>query len=249
MGLMTKDTFICLDLETTGLDADHDRIIEVAVSKFTFDETLESLETLIDPQRPIPDETIAIHHITPDMVKGKPLIENTLSEVLELVGNGIIVGHGIGLDIAFLVAACKQYGIPTRLSANQRVDTLRLARLYGESPTNSLETLRKHFNIKEEGAHRAMNDVIVNIEVYKHLSKPFKTTKELLDRLKKPILLKKMPLGKHKARPFSDIPIEYLGWAVHQKFDQDLLFSIKTELSKRKKGNQFQQATNPFSAL
>ena len=249
MGLVKKDTFICIDLETTGLNAENDRIIEVAVAKFTFDEILNSFETLIDPQRSIPEETIAIHHITADMVKGKPLIDKILPDVIKLTGNSIIVGHGISLDIAFLIAACKQYGVPNRLNTNPFIDTLRLARLYGESPKNSLEALRQHFNIQAEGAHRAMSDVTVNIEVFKHLSTPFKTTKELLNRLKKPILIKKMPLGKHKGRPFSDIPIEYLRWAVHQDFDQDLLFSIKTELSKRKKGNHFQQAANPFSSL
>lgn len=249
MGLLKNETFICFDLETTGLDPDNDRIIEIAVSKFTFDQTLESFESLINPQCPIPEETIAIHHITPDMVKGKPLIDSVLPEVLKIINGGVIVGHGIPLDIAFLSAACTQYGVPHRLNANPVIDTLRLARLYGESPTNSLQVLRQHFNISEEGAHRAMSDVLVNIEVFKHLSASFKTTKEILDRLKKPILLKKMPLGKHKGRPFSDIPIEYLRWAVHQDFDQDLLYSIKTELAKRKKGNNFQQAANPFSSL
>ena len=249
MGLLKKDTFICFDLETTGLNPDNDRIIEVAVSKFTFDGTLESFETLINPQRTIPDETIAIHHITQDMVRGKPLVDAVLPDVLKLIGNEIIVGHGISLDIAFVMAACRQYGVPNRLNSNLFIDTLRLARLYGESPTNSLQVLRQHFNIQSEGAHRAMSDVSVNIQVFKHLSASFKTTKELLDRLKKPIMLKKMPLGKHRGRPFSDVPVEYLGWAVHQNFDQDLLYSIKTELSKRKKGNNFQQAANPFSSL
>lgn len=249
MGFIKNDSFICVDLETTGLDPENDRIIEIAIATFTLDEILNSYETLVDPQRAIPEETVAIHHITQDMVRGKPLINEVLPNALKLIGNGIIVGHGISLDIAFLIAACKQYCIPHRLDTNLLIDTLRLARLYGDSPTNSLETLRQHFNIQAEGAHRAMNDVIVNIDVFKHLSTPFKTTKELLDRLKKPILLKKMPLGKHKGRPFSDIPIEYLRWAVHQDFDQDLLYSIKTELSKRKKGNNFQQAANPFSSL
>jgi DNA polymerase-3 subunit epsilon len=124
-----------------------------------------------------------------------------------------------------------------------------MARLYGESPVNSLEKLREHFNIAAEGAHRAMNDVVVNIEVFKFLSSKFKTTEQLVERLKKPILLKKMPLGKHKGRPFGEIPIEYLLWAANKDFDQDLLFSIKSELKKRKTGNQFRQASNPFSSL
>lgn len=249
MTLLKHDTFVCLDLETTGLDPKSDRIIEIAITRFTFEKTLEEYETLVDPQCPIPEETIAIHHITREMVAGKPLIETLLPYILELIGKEVIVGHGIKLDIAFLLAACKQYEVHTTLNSNLTIDTLRLARLYGESPSNSLETLRKHFNIKEEGAHRAMNDVKVNIEVFKRLTSQFKTTKQILDRLKKPILLKAMPLGKHKGRPFSSIPVEYLTWAVHQDFDQDLIYSLKSELSKRRKGNNFEQASNPFSAL
>lgn len=249
MGLLHKDIFVCLDCETTGLDSKADDIIEVAFQKFTFEETLIEFETLIDPEKPINPASIAIHHITDDMVKGKPKVQEVLPKLFSLIAPHILVGHGITNDLAFLKEAAKKHQIPNPLDNLIYIDTLRLARLYGESPTNSLETLRRHFNISEEGAHRAMSDVIVNIEVFKHLSQQFKKTQELLERLKRPILLKNMPLGKHKGRPFSEIPHQYLLWAVHQEFDQDLIFSIKTELNKRKKGPQFRQTANPFSSL
>ncbi|KKM77463.1 hypothetical protein LCGC14_1369770, partial [marine sediment metagenome] len=67
--------------------------------------------------------------------------------------------------------------------------------------------------------------------------------------LEKPIALKKMPLGKHKNRPFSEIPIEYLKWAAGKDFDQDLLFSIRLEINARKKKTSFETASNPFSCL
>lgn len=249
MTLIDQETYICLDLETTGLDPVKDKIIEVAVICFNSSSILASMESLIQPCISIPEETIAIHHITNDMVSGKPTIDQVLPALLQMINDHIIIGHGIGMDIAFLIQACKQNNIPNTLSRNSSIDTLRLARLYGQSPTNSLEVLREHFNIKAEGAHRAMNDVIVNIEVFKQLAKQFKTTQQLFDRLDKPILLKKMPLGKHKGRPFSEIPIEYLRWAAHQEFDQDLLFSLRTELSLRKRGTRFSESSNPFSAL
>jgi DNA polymerase-3 subunit epsilon len=249
MGLVNKDIFVCLDCETTGLEIDKDQIIEVAMVRFHFDQTLESFETLIDPQMIIPEVSIAIHHITDIMVKGKPKIQEILPKVFEFVGKSIIVGHGITNDIAFLCAAAKQYHIPCKLASHPYLDTLRLARLYGESPINSLEKLRQHFNIAEEGAHRAMNDVIVNIEVFKYLARRYKTTEQIVNRLKSPIQLKTMPLGKHKGRIFSEIPVEYLRWAVNQNFDQDLLFSLKTELKKRNKGSHFGQAANPFAHL
>src|SRR6185436_2439675 len=99
--------------------------------------------------------------------------------------------------------------------------------LYGESPTNSLQTLREHFNIEPEKAHRAMGDVGVSISVFKYLVAKFKTLEQVRERLKKPILLKKMPLGKYKGRPFNEIPIEYLRWALRGDFDQDLILDRK----------------------
>ncbi len=249
MGLIERDTFVCFDLETTGLEPENDKIIEVACVRFNFDQILETYETLIDPGCPISQESMEIHHITDAMVLGKPRIEEILSQLLKFIGNEIVVGHGIALDLAFLSAAAKRHSVPCRLPEQKSIDTLRLARLYGESPHNSLERLRQHFNIAAEGAHRAMNDVVVNIDVFKFLSKQFKTTEQLFERLKRPIMLKTMPLGKHKGRPFSEIPIEYLQWASRKDFDQDLLFSVRHELKERKKGQKFLNASSPFADL
>lgn len=249
MTLLKKETYVCLDCETTGLDPKLDRVIEIAVCLFTFDAIVESYETLIDPGIPIPENTIEIHHISNDMVAGKPTAGDVLPKVLQMIGSYTIVGHGIQLDMQFIEQECIRARIPCKIMGNPFFDTLRMARLYGQSPVNSLERLRQHFNIAEEGAHRAMSDVIVNIEVFKYLSGGFKTISELQKRLEKPILLKVMPLGKHKGRPFTDIPVEYLQWAAHKDFDQDLLFSIRSELKARRKGQKFHQASNPFSDL
>ncbi|MBS0628273.1 MAG: DUF3820 family protein [Verrucomicrobia bacterium] len=249
MGLLKTDTFICIDCETTGLEPEKDRIIEVAAVIFTENAILDRYETLIDPEIIIGEESTAIHHITNDMVAGKPKIKEILPQILKMIGKHIIIGHGIPFDIAFLAQAAKTHCVPNTLSGHPHLDTLRLARLYGESPINSLEKLREHFNIAAEGAHRAMNDVIVNIEVFKYLTKNYKTTEQLLERLKRPILIKTMPLGKHKGRPFSEIPAEYLQWAANKDFDQDLLFSVRSELKKRKTGSLFSHGANPFSSL
>ncbi len=249
MGLLNKDTFICLDCETTGLDSKNDRIIEIAVIKFTFTEILERFESLIDPECQISESSRAIHHISQDMVKGQPKILEVLPQVAKMIDKHMVMGHGIKLDLNFLSESAKRCQFPSSFDSAPTIDTLRLARLYGESPTNSLEKLREHFNIEPEGAHRAMSDVIVNISVFKYLAQSFKTTEQLLERLKKPILLRTMPLGKYKGRPFNEISIEYLQWAAHADFDQDLLFSVRTELQKRKKGDRFFEATNPFSQL
>lgn len=244
-----KETFICLDCEMTGLDPVQDRIIEIGIVKFTFDGVIESFESLIDPERPISPDSIAIHHITEEMIVGKPKIEEVLPRILELIGSHIIVGHGILHDIDMIAKACERSKIPTRIRHNATLDTLRMARLYGDTPVNSLEQLRRHFNVEPEGAHRALSDATVNAHVFKHLCRNYRSMHELNDALSRPIQMKIMPLGKHKGRPIKELPIEYLLWAARKDFDQDLLFSLRSEINRRKKGNLFTQAASPFSDL
>ena len=91
--------------------------------------------------------------------------------------------------------------------------------------------------------------MIVNIEVFKFLTKNYQTTEQVFKALEKPIKLRAMPLGKHKGRRFEEIPVEYLLWAERKDFDQDLLFSIRSELRNRKRGGGFEQSGNPFANL
>ncbi len=246
---LTEEIFVCIDCESTGLDPEKDRIIEVAAARFTFQEILQQYETLVDPECHIPETSQEIHKISQEMIAGKPKIREVLPRLLDLINGHIIVGHGIGFDITLIANEAKRFQIPTKITEQPQIDTLRLARLYGESPVNSLERLRQHFNIKPEGAHRAMSDVIVNIEVFKQLTRNFNTTSQIFKTLLKPIKLKQMPLGKHKGRRFEEIPLEYLLWAEKKDFDQDLLFSIRSEIRSRRRGNQFEQVSNPFSGL
>ena len=249
MGLLMKDKFICLDCETTGLDTNNDKIIEIAAVQFTFENSLHSMETLVNPEIDIPLESQNIHHISNEMVFQKRIIKDVLPDFLKFVGNHIIVGHGIKFDIDIIANEARKANLNCNILSNTYIDTLRLARLYGECQTNSLDNLRKHFNIPSDGAHRAMHDVKVNIPVFKYLSNSFSTTEQLLSRLEKPILMKIMPLGKHKGRKFSEIPPDYLQWAAGKDFDQDLLYSIRVALKNRKQNGNFQQASNPFSGL
>lgn len=244
-----EEQFLCVDCESTGLEPKTDRIIEIGMAVFTFREILDSFETLVDPECPIPPLSQEIHKISQEMLAGKPKIREVLPPLLKKMEGKILVGHGIGFDIALIAEEAKRAQIPTQIEKQPFIDTLRLARLYGESPVNSLQQLRQHFNIAPEEAHRAMSDVLVNIEVFKHLARPYKSAGEILEVLKKPIRMRLMPLGKHKGRKFDEIPLEYLLWAERKNFDQDLLFSIRMELRARKKGNNFEQAANPFAGL
>lgn len=244
-----KDIFVCVDCESTGLDPKSDRIIEIAAATFTLEEILEQKDSLANPECPIPAASIAIHNITEKMVANQPPVRKVLPEFLDFIGGHIIVGHNIQFDIQLIQNAANRDGIPSNIQNNRFIDTLRMARLYGESPSNSLEQLRQHFNIEFEGAHRALSDVVVNIGVFRYLSQNFNTTGQLLKKLEKPIALKYMPLGQHKGRLIKEIPLEYLRWAANKDFDMDLLYSIRSELKRRKTTRDFGQSTNPFQNL
>lgn len=249
MGQLKDQTFVCFDVESTGLDVENDRIIEIAIVKFKGKEILERYETLIYPDISIPEESTAIHKITNEMVEGKPRIFDVIPKVLKMIESEIVVGHHIIYDIEILRHEAERHGIGNRLKQIRYVDTLRLARLFDESESNSLEALRKHFRIPDEGAHRAMNDVLVNIQVFQYLAQPFSTLQELTNRLKKPVQMRQMPLGRYKHVPFKEIPTDYLLYTRKLDFDEDLRYSINQELKKRRQKNNFQSACNPFSDL
>ena len=115
MGLINKDTFICIDCESTGLDLEKDKIIEIAAVKFSFEKSIAHFENLIDPECDIPQESIVIHNITNEMVYGKPKIKKILPFFLQFINDNVIVGHGIKFDIDLIVNEAKRANIPCNI--------------------------------------------------------------------------------------------------------------------------------------
>lgn len=248
MTTIHTQTFVCLDCETTGLE-DEDRIIEVAAVRFSLDEEFDSTETLIDPRRKIPPASTEIHHITDAMIAGKPTIDTILPGLASFIGKHPIVGHNIPFDIKMLMLASQECHFAASFQENDLIDTLRLARIYGESPRNSLVGLREHFQLPDGNAHRAMDDVRTNIAVFRKLIKPYPSFQELKKNLAKPILMKVFPFGKHKGRRIQEIPTQYLEWIVRKKFDQDIMHNTRVELAKRKRGQSLYSLHKPLSSL
>ena len=250
MVLLKDIEFVCLDCETTGLDVKKDRVIEFAAIRFTFDEVIDSVEFIIHPERAVSAESQKIHKISDAMLKDKPKFGEVFSKIKGFFKErDHIVGHHVGFDLQVLSQESERLGETLLPKQHYVIDTLRLAKEYGDSPNNSLEALARHFNVPHQGNHRAMKDVEMNVRVFKHLTKRFRTLSQVTHILSKPIKMKYMPLGKYKGRLFTDIPLEYLLWASKMDFDQDLLFSIRSEIKARKKGTGFAQANNPFLGL
>jgi DNA polymerase III epsilon subunit family exonuclease len=165
--------YIALDLETTGLQARKDKIIEFAAMKMKPDGTiLEELHFVIDPGIPIPQIITHITGITNEEIKGKPTLDELKPQIIEFIGNYPILGHSIQFDIDFLNAN----GIAEEATP---LDTFQLAQtLLPNEESYSLEILSEKYQLPHPNKHRADDDTRVAIELYKLLLQKIKETPE-----------------------------------------------------------------------
>lgn len=168
LNLYTKD-YVVFDLETTGLMPETDEIIELSGIKVRNGQAEEEFSTLINPGIPIPYTATRINGITDSMVAEAPSLADALANFLDFIGNDILVGHNIhSFDMNFLYdGALKALG---RKVENDYVDTLPLARCCLPSLYRyRLTDVAAHFHIETEGAHRALNDCVMNQLCYEKL--------------------------------------------------------------------------------
>ncbi len=158
-----NQTYIALDLETTGFDPSADQVLEVAAIKFRGDKILETFETLVNPGIEIPAMVSHITGISTETVKAAPSFSDISDNLGRFLGNFPIVGHNIDFDLTFLEAK----GVPV---LNSQIDTLKLSGiLLSELPSLSLETISRQLKIKHENKHRALSDAKVCVELFQIL--------------------------------------------------------------------------------
>ena len=164
-----KATFIAVDTETTGLRADVERLIEVAAVKVCGGCVVDSFAELINPVQPIPARITRITGIGDHMLAHARTAEQVLPDFVEFLGTAVLVLHNERFDLNFINAELERSGLPPL--ANQTVCTLRLARrLLRGLPSKSLTSLKGHFGIEGDNAHRALTDATVTYEVFRHLN-------------------------------------------------------------------------------
>lgn len=157
---------IAIDVETTGISPEKERIIEIGAFR---PETGEIFRTLINPGRPLPVKITELTGITDDMLVDAPEEAEAIQRLLEFMGGDtILLGHNISFDHSFLVQAIRRCGFPEPVF--QGIDTLKLSRvLCPELPNKKLETMVAHFGLTNERAHRAFEDAKVTVELYQCL--------------------------------------------------------------------------------
>jgi len=154
-----------LDLETTGLSADRDRITEVGAVRARGGEVLAELRTFIHPGLPIPAAVTAITGITDADVAEAPPIDTVLPTVLDFLGDAVFVAHNARFDLSFLRAAAVRLGLPP--IRPRVIDTAVLARrlIRDEVRDVRLGTLARHLRVPDAPDHRALNDARATLHV------------------------------------------------------------------------------------
>jgi len=174
-----------LDVETTGLAPNYgDRVCEVAILRCRGEEVLDSLQQLINPQRPMGAGAFAVHGIADEMLRDAPPFEQVAEDVLELVEGAVLVGHNTPFDLGFLAEELGRLGLS--LPPFVALDTLRLARHAYRLRSYSLGSVAEALGVDVRGhAHRAMSDVLLTRAVFQRLvddlwREGFRTINDLL---------------------------------------------------------------------
>ena len=157
--------YIIFDLETTGLSAATERIIEIGAVKVENGEILESFDLFVDPEKAITPEITRLTSITNEMVAGAPKEADALEQFFRFCdGCDILVAHNADFDMGFLRAAIRRCG---REEDPVQIDTLVMARaMYPELKKHKLDTIAERLGVTQKHHHRADDDARVLAEIF-----------------------------------------------------------------------------------
>ncbi|MGE3278613.1 MAG: exonuclease domain-containing protein [Candidatus Altimarinota bacterium] len=165
---MNFSSYVCLDLETTGLEPQICDVIEIAMIKVRDGKIVERMETFVYTPLEISEHVSYLTGITAKDIEKAPDFIQLIPQIEAFIGEDPLVGHNIWFDWNFLI----QKGV--KIQKNQLWDTYTMSNiLYPELPSHSLETNTKYFGIGHEDSHRAMADVIASHELWQILLNTF----------------------------------------------------------------------------
>ena len=154
---LKEATYVVFDVETTGLSAVHNDLIQIAASKMHKGNIIEQFDEFIDPGHPLSAFTTELTGITDNHVKGaKPLVQ-VLQEFQEFCQGTVLVAHNATFDVGFMNANYERHQLPT--ISQPVIDTLEFARnLYPEYKRHGLGPLTKRFGVALDHHHMANYD-------------------------------------------------------------------------------------------
>jgi DNA polymerase-3 subunit alpha (Gram-positive type) len=164
------DTYISIDLETTGLNPKWDKIIEIGALKVEQGEIADTFSAFVNPGRKLKERITSLTGIRDEELAEAPCIEEVLPGLVDFMGNLPLLGHSILFDFSFLKKAAVNQKIVFEKSA---VDTLKIARrCLADLEHRSLSYLCDYYGIAHQ-AHRALEDARATHLLYRKLAELF----------------------------------------------------------------------------
>ena len=219
---------VVIDTETTGFEPETNSILEIAGRRLGG----MWFSGLVKPTTKISFSAMATHHITEDMVENAQSLDNALTFYLPQTEEGyVFVAHNAQFDKSFL---------PEWYQNQDWICTWRVSsHLWPDAESHSNQSLRYELALDmadmppQAGgmAHRALYDAWVTSKLFERcLEESGKSTEELVELTKQPLLLKKVRFGKHRDELWSDVPKSYLRWILSQDFDDDVKYTAEFHL-------------------
>ncbi len=169
------DSFVSIDLETTGLNPKMDKIIEIGAIKVEKGKKTGCFSAFINPGRPLGDNIIELTGICDSQLKNAPDIQEVLPELMDFLDDKVLLGHRVLFDFSFLKKAAVNHKIKFE---RQGIDTLKIARQYlPELESRSLHFLCEYYRIPHR-AHRALEDAKATCVLFDRLWMDFGKGKE-----------------------------------------------------------------------
>lgn len=233
-------TYAIIDIETTGGSASRSKITEIAIVLHDGQKVLDTYETLINPEAPIPYNITRLTGISQEMVKDAPKFYEVAKKIVEMTEGAIFVAHNVRFDYSFVVEEFRNLGFTY---TRKQLCTVRLARkAFPGLRSYSLENLIKHFGIKVKDRHRAMADTMATVELFEKImgiDQSDEEVKEMVNLgMKEALLPKNLSLEKIHALPescgvyyFHDVfgDVVYVGKSINIKKRVAQHFSKKSD--------------------
>jgi len=165
------NSYVALDLETTGIGAKKEKITEIGMVKIINGEVADTYHTMVNPHRKIPENIVELTGITDEMVKDAPGIEEIMPQVIEFCKDLPILGHQVIFDYGFLLQAAVNQKLKFE---KEGIDTLKLCRKFmPPEEKKNLGAACGYFHIEQDTVHRALSDAISAHRLYEEMKKRF----------------------------------------------------------------------------
>jgi DNA polymerase-3 subunit alpha (Gram-positive type) len=164
--IVASRDYCALDLETTGGDTKKDMIFEIGLVKIRNLEITETKSFLLNPGIRIPDYVQKLTHINQEELRDCPKIEEVIDEILEFIGDSIIVAHNRDFDFPFFNAILGRIGLKPLPGNAICTNLMTKFLLKDEILQSNLQHMVELFQLKHHPDHRALNDALAAAELF-----------------------------------------------------------------------------------